>query len=98
MALLEKASSSIPLNLSLRVIRGPFRLGALAWMVVAVIRLVLFAWVGLYATVQWRDRRVPNNLGSGDTIWNSVGERLRGDESPSNRRSLLLIPLIRKLQ
>jgi hypothetical protein len=45
-----------------RVIRGPFRLCGLAWMILALIPLVLFGFVGLYAMVEWRDRRVPNNL------------------------------------
>ena len=45
-----------------RVIRGPFRLWALAWMVLALIPLVFFGFVGLYAMVEWRERRVPNNL------------------------------------
>jgi hypothetical protein len=45
-----------------RVIRGPFRLGVLAWMLLALIPLVLFGFIGLYAMVEWRERRVPNSL------------------------------------
>ncbi|MFI5459204.1 MAG: hypothetical protein ACHRXM_27560 [Isosphaerales bacterium] len=45
-----------------RVIRGPYRLAALAWMALALIPLGLGSFVGLYATTQWRDRWVPNNL------------------------------------
>jgi hypothetical protein len=45
-----------------RLIRGPFRLWALACIVVALIPLVFFGFVGLYAMVEWRERRVPNNL------------------------------------
>ena len=45
-----------------RVIRGPYRLAALALMVLALIPLLFFGFVGLYAMTQWRDRWVPNNL------------------------------------
>ncbi len=45
-----------------RIIRGPFRLRALAWMVLALIPLDFFGCVGLYAMVEWRERRVPNDL------------------------------------
>jgi hypothetical protein len=45
-----------------RVIRGPYRLGALTWMVLALIPPVFFGCVGLYAMAQWQDRWVPNNL------------------------------------
>jgi hypothetical protein len=45
-----------------RVVRGPFRLGALTWMVLALMPLACFGSVGLYAMVEWRERWVPNNL------------------------------------
>ncbi len=45
-----------------RVIRGPCRLRALTWIVLALIPLVFFGFVGLYAMFEWRDRWVPNNL------------------------------------
>ena len=45
-----------------RVIRGPRRLGALTWMVLALILPSFFGCVGLYAMAQWRDRWLPNNL------------------------------------
>ena len=45
-----------------RVIRGPYRIVALAWMVLALLPMVFFGFVGLYAMTQWRDRWVPNNL------------------------------------
>ena len=38
------------------------RLYAMDWMVVALIPLVFFGFVGLYAMVEWGDRSVPNNL------------------------------------
>ncbi len=44
------------------VVRGPRRLAPLALMVLALIPLLLFGFVGLYAMTQWRDRWVPNNL------------------------------------
>src|SRR5271165_5514039 len=44
------------------VIRGPYRLGALTWMVLALIPPLFFGFVGLYAMAQWGDRWVPNNL------------------------------------
>ena len=45
-----------------RVIRGPCRLRALTWIVLALIPLVFFGFVGLYAMARWQDRWVPNNL------------------------------------
>ena len=45
-----------------RVIRGSRRLAALTWMVLALILLLFFGFVGLYAMAQWRERWVPNNL------------------------------------
>src|SRR4051812_30648989 len=45
-----------------RVIRGPYRLATLSWMVLALIPPDLGSFVGLYAITQWRDRWVPNNL------------------------------------
>jgi hypothetical protein len=45
-----------------RLIRGPYRIGTLSWMVLSLIPLVFFSFVGLYAMTQWRDRWVPNNL------------------------------------
>jgi hypothetical protein len=44
------------------VIRDHRRWSALAWMVLGLIPLALFGFVGLYAMVEWEDRRVPNNL------------------------------------
>ena len=44
------------------VIRDPTGSSALAWMVLALIPLVFFGFVGLYAMIEWRDRWVPNNL------------------------------------
>jgi hypothetical protein len=44
------------------VIRDHQRMNALAWMVLALIPLVLFGSVGVYAMTQWRDRWVPNNV------------------------------------
>ena len=42
--------------------RDLHRTRALAWMVLALIPLVFFGFVGLYAMTQWGDRWVPNNL------------------------------------
>ena len=44
------------------VSRDLHRTRALAWMVLALIPLVFFGFVGLYAMTQWGDRWVPNNL------------------------------------
>ncbi len=44
------------------VIRGPRRLAPLALMVLALIPLLFFGFVGLYAMTQWGNRWVPNNL------------------------------------
>jgi len=43
-------------------IRDRQRMSALAWMVLALIPMLFFGFVGLYAMVEWGDRRVPNNL------------------------------------
>jgi hypothetical protein len=45
-----------------RLIRGPHRLGALGWVVLALTPPAFFGFVGLYAMTQWQERRVPNNL------------------------------------
>ena len=44
------------------VITDRQRIGALAWMMLALIPLLFFGFVGLYAMIEWGDRRVPNNL------------------------------------
>jgi len=44
------------------VIRDRQRMSALAWMVLALIPWLFFGFVGLYAMIEWEDRRVPNNL------------------------------------
>jgi hypothetical protein len=44
------------------VIRDHQRMNALAWMVLGLIPLALFGFVGFYAMVEWGDRRVRNSL------------------------------------
>jgi hypothetical protein len=44
------------------VIRNHRRMSAFAWMILALIPLGFFGFVGLYAMTQWRDRCVPNNV------------------------------------
>ena len=43
-------------------IRDRQRMSALAWMFLALIPWLFFGFVGLYAMIEWGDRRVPNNL------------------------------------